>query len=137
MSTQSQKKVRIHKVFKMLCEGSSTATVHDYMKKEWKLSVRSRTYYIKESYDLMKRMLSAEKETLIAKTLHQREFVIEKLATAGNFAMMSQAISDRDKVLGLYEKNEDDKTVTSPVIHLHKVATRAEFNQLEAQNVSS
>ncbi len=109
------KEMRIHTIFKMLSEGYATATIHDHMEEKWKLGQRQRTDYLRWAYASMKKMMSIEKETLIAKTLHQREFVIENLSKSGNFAMMSQAIADRDKMLGLYEKEEIDANVTIKV----------------------
>ncbi len=112
---QKDKAMRVHVIFKLLCEGSSTATVHEYMEENWGLHDRQRRSYLKWAYDEMKKMMAVEKDIHIAKTIHQREYVIENLSKSGNFAMMSQAISDRDKVLGLYEKETIDANVTIKV----------------------
>jgi len=130
LTSQAQRTVRVQQVFTMMCECKSTATIVKTIMEQHGVKRNTVEAYIRGANKELKEMYSAQKEDKVAKAIAQRENVIEKLTEQGNYAMVSQALADKAKLEGLYEKEQQETTIVIPTIHLHQVTTMDEVKKI-------
>ena len=110
-----EKKVRIQKVFTMIVDARSTATIVEFCKKEYKVSFQTVYSYIKEADVFVAETLFAECVVKLSRAVAQREKLIEKLIDDGSYTAAGQLMMDREKLFGLYEATKQDTNITIKV----------------------
>ena len=106
-ASAAEVEMRIQEIFEMMCESKATAYIEKTMMDKYGVQRRQVITYTAKARTKMMTMLEGKKQDKLTTALHQREHIIQKLMDTKNYAMASQALSDKNKLEGLYEDNVD------------------------------
>ena len=115
-SSQSQRSVRIHDVYKMLCEGYATAEIYDVIQDKHGVKDEAVKKYIHEARKLLHKRLDADKESSLQSAIALRETLISKMIRSGQLAAAAQALMDKNKLENLYESADVEQNVTIKIV---------------------
>ena len=103
---------RIQQVYAWLIESYSREDICQSASSLWGVSDRQIDRYIARAEAKLRDVFKADRETLIAKAVTQREFLYRKSLEAKKYWHCLEIAKDRDQLLRLYETVEDSiKTV--------------------------